>query len=64
MAPDGSVLATRPLLHPHEAEQPFTRGLDGVKLPADIEQVTVRARDSVHGLGGASVRVPLTPVAR
>jgi len=64
VAPDGTVLATRTLLHPHDNEQPFTRSLDGVALPADIDHVTVRARDTRHGLGGASVRVPLTPRPR
>ncbi len=43
VAPDGTVLGTRVLLHPHETEQPFTRELDGVRIPASIGHVTVRA---------------------
>lgn len=43
VAPDGSVLGTRVLLHPHETEQPFTRELDDVRIPQSITQVTVRA---------------------
>ncbi len=60
VAPDGTVLGTRILLHPHEAEQPFTRSLSGVAVPEEIDQVTVRAHDSVHGLGGAELTVELT----
>jgi hypothetical protein len=59
LAPDGTVLATRVLRHPHVSEQPFTRKLDGVAVPAELESVRIRARDSVHGFGGAEVVVPL-----
>ena len=52
VAPDGSVLATRVLHHPHENEQPFTRNLGGVKIPARIPSVSIRAHDAVHGYGG------------
>ncbi|MEM8770276.1 MAG: hypothetical protein AAGD92_01385 [Pseudomonadota bacterium] len=47
------VIATRVLAHPHEHEQPFTRSLSGVEIPGEVEAVTIRARDSVHGYGGA-----------
>ncbi|MCG8559457.1 MAG: hypothetical protein MI824_06640 [Hyphomicrobiales bacterium] len=57
VAPDGTVLGTRELLHPHENEQPFTRSLSGVKIPDGIGKVTLRAHDSVHGYGGAEVTV-------
>jgi hypothetical protein len=57
VAPDGTVLATRTLHHPHVDEQPFTRSLGGVAIPADVEAVTLRAHDSVHGYGGEEVRV-------
>ena len=33
LAPDGTVLGTRVLLHPHVDEQPFTRSLSGVEIP-------------------------------
>lgn len=59
VAPDGRVIATRVLYHPHVGEQPFTRGLSGVDLPPEIEQVTVRAHDSVHEYGGETIRVTL-----
>ena len=57
VAPDGTVLGTRILYHPHEDEQPFTRSLSGVKIPGSINEVTVRAHDSVHGYGGKTVKV-------
>jgi hypothetical protein len=57
LAPDGTVLGTRTLHHPHVDEQPFTRSLSGVTIPDGVDRVTVRARDSVHGHGGASVTV-------
>lgn len=57
LAPDGTVLGTRVLYHPHVEEQPFTRSLSGVKIPGDVRWVTVRARDSVHGYGGLEKKV-------
>ncbi len=59
MAPDGAVLGTRVLLHPHEAEQPFTRSLGGVRIPAGTGAVVVRAHDSEHGYGGEEMTVEL-----
>jgi hypothetical protein len=59
VAPDGDVLATRVLAHPHEHEQPFTRSLFGIVLPASLTGVVVRAHDSLHGFGGAELSVPL-----
>ena len=59
LAPDGTLLGTRTLLHPHENEQPFTRSLTGVVVPPGVDTVTVRAHDSVHGFGGAEMTIPL-----
>lgn len=59
LAPDSSVLATRVLAHPHTNEQPFTRSLLRVKIPANIHQVTIRAHDSVHAFGGKTIHVSL-----
>ena len=57
VGPDGAVLGTRKLAHPHEDEQPFTRSLSGVRIPDGIGEVTLRAHDSVHEWGGAEMRV-------
>jgi len=43
------VLATRTLFHPHVDEQPFTRGLGGVRIPAGTRRVRIEAHDTVHG---------------
>ena len=59
LAPDGSLLGTRVLLHPHVGEQPFTRSLGGIAIPAGIDRVILRAHDSVHGLGGGETSVEL-----
>ena len=59
LAPDGTVLATRVLYHPHVDEQPFTRSLSGVKIPAGITRVTIRAHDKVHDYGGKELAVDL-----
>ncbi|MEM8589073.1 MAG: hypothetical protein AAGG65_13525 [Pseudomonadota bacterium] len=59
LAPDGTVLGERVLAHPHVTEQPFTRSLSGVVIPPEIDTVTIRARDSVHGYGGAEMTVAI-----
>lgn len=59
VAPDGIVLGTRTLFHPHVNEQPFTRSLSGVAVPDGISRVSVRAHDSVHGGGGGEIVVDL-----
>ena len=59
VGPDDTVLGTRTLYHPHVDEQPFTRSLSGVKVPAGISEVTIRAHDSVHEYGGKVVTVDL-----
>lgn len=56
-APDGTILGTRVLAHPHVEEQPFTRSLSGVKIPENLAEVIVRAHDLVHGYGGKTVKV-------
>lgn len=54
----GNRLGFRELLHPHVNEQPFTRSLSGVSIPAGTGQVFIRARCSVDGWAPE-----LTPVA-
>jgi len=59
LAPDGKILGTRKLLHPHVKEQPFTRSLSDVKIPNNIMQVSIRAHDSVHAFGGKVMTLDL-----
>lgn len=44
----GNVLGERVLLHPHENEQPFVRGTDGVEIPRG-SVIYIEAHDRVHG---------------
>ena len=57
--PDGTVLGTRVLHHPHETAQPFARSLSGVKVPAGVTMVIVRTHDKVHGHGGKEFQLDL-----
>jgi hypothetical protein len=50
---EGNIIAVRELAHPHANEQPFTRALGNVKIPAGLSEVVVRAHDSVHQYGGS-----------
>ena len=59
VAPDGQIIATRVLSHPHVNEQPFTRSLSGVVIDPEITSVTIRAHDLVHGYGGEEKNVKL-----
>jgi hypothetical protein len=59
VGPDGEVLGTRPLLHAHVSEQPFTRSLSGVRIPASIDRVTVRAHHGRTGYDGATMEIEL-----
>lgn len=59
LTPDGRLLAVRTLYHPHVDEQPFTRSLSPVKIPAGLDRVLVRAHDKVHGYGGRTATVRL-----
>lgn len=58
VGPGGAVLGTRVLAHPHVEENPFTRS-HVITVPEDVDEVTVRARDLVHGLGGKEIKVTL-----
>ncbi len=46
---DGNELGLRVLVHPHVNEQPFTRALTGVAIPAGTRQVQIQARDLPFG---------------
>ena len=55
---DGTELGLRVLHHPHVNEQPFTRSLGGVSIPAGTETVYIEARTSTDGWG--KVRLALS----
>lgn len=59
VGPNGTVFGTRVLAHPHENENPFTRSLNGIEIPPDVTEVTIRAHDSVHEYGGKEMTVSL-----
>lgn len=59
VAPNGDVIDTRILHHPHDNEQPFTRSITTDKIPSDLTHVIIRAHDSVHEYGGAEMKVKL-----
>jgi hypothetical protein len=46
---DGKVLGERTLYHPHVNEQPFTRTLSGLNIPAATKRIYIEAHDKVHG---------------
>ena len=56
---NGDLLGERTLMHPHESEQPFTRSLDGVKIPKNIKVVYIEAHDSVHSWSSQRVKIDL-----
>lgn len=59
LAPGGTVLGMRELLHPHQDEQPFTRDLHGLRIPPGIRRVTLRAHMKGVGHDGATIEVAL-----
>ncbi|MEJ2061491.1 MAG: hypothetical protein P8Y64_13565 [Gammaproteobacteria bacterium] len=59
MNADGHVYGVRKLLHDHGYEQPFTRSLYGVKIPAGVQTVVVQGRDQKYGYGGKTRTVKL-----
>ena len=56
---DGVVFGQRKLFHDHADEQPFTRDMYGVEVPAGVKSVVVEARDQRFGYGGRTVAVDL-----
>ncbi|MGR3273278.1 hypothetical protein DU478_03780 [Thalassococcus profundi] len=58
---DGHVIAVRELMHPHVAEQPFTRSLSAVTVPDGTRRVFIRAKCSVHGWTGPVYEMELSP---
>jgi hypothetical protein len=59
MNKDGAIYGERILLHDHATEQPFTRDMYGVKIPAGLHLIVIQARDQKYGYGGKTVEVVL-----
>jgi hypothetical protein len=59
MLMDGTLLKSRVLYHPHVDEQPFTRSLSGVKIPAGTSRVKIRAKDLKHGYSSKEYTVQI-----
>jgi len=59
MGKDHKVFGERILFHDHAGEQPFTRDLYGVKIPAGVRTVVIQARDQKFGYGGKTIEVAL-----
>ena len=55
---NGKILSVRALRHPHVNEQPFTRSTTAI-IPDDVDQVIIRAYDSVHKYGGTELMIYL-----
>lgn len=56
---NGNELGLRVLAHPHVHEQPFTRSLSGVVIPAGTTEVFIQTRCVIDGWGSKHVLVPL-----
>lgn len=56
---DGNELGLRVLFHPHVDEQPFTRSLGGIKIPAGVKQVQIQSRCLVDGWSTETLTVEL-----
>lgn len=59
----GEILGTRILLHPHDAEMPFSRSLSGVAIPADAPRVYIRTHDLISGYSDDRLALPLSEAA-
>lgn len=57
---NGRLLKTRVLYHPHVKEQPFTRSLSNISIPADKTIIYVEAHDKMHGWSRQRVKIDLT----
>ena len=59
MSTEGIQFGERNLFHDHANQQPFTRDLYGVAIPAGIKTVVIQARDKKYGYGGKTLQVTL-----
>jgi len=54
------LIKTRILYHPHVNEQPFTRSLGNIQIPASTSVVYIEAHDKLHGWSKQRIRVDLS----
>lgn len=59
LGPDGTEYGFRLLTHDHASEQPFTRSLSDVQIPAGVDTVTIEGRDQISGFGGETFEMTL-----
>lgn len=59
LSPDGTRLGYRELTHPHVEEQPFTRSLTGIEIPAGLSHVLIRPRCTLDGWVARPTRLDL-----
>jgi hypothetical protein len=59
ISPDGTELGVRELTHDHADEQPFTRSLTDVTVPAELDTVEIEARDLIGGWTGETYEVTI-----
>jgi len=59
LGPDDTELGVRVLRHGHAHEQPFTRSLDRVRIPAGVKRVKIQGRDQWSGWGGITFDVDI-----
>lgn len=57
---NGHLYKTRVLFHPHINEQPFTRSLADINIPAEQSTVYVEAHDKKHGWSSQRVKIDLS----
>jgi len=57
--PEGDLIGERVLHHPHVKEQPFTRSLLGLSVPAKVREVVIVAVCSKTGESKASYKLKL-----
>jgi len=54
------VLGSRILMHPHVNEQPFTRSLANVPIPANVRHVYIEAHDKSGGWSHDKLKVDMS----
>jgi hypothetical protein len=61
---EGKILHTHRVAKPHFNEQPFSETLRNLRLPADLEQVTLRARMRPDNATGKDRTLKLPPLKK